>query len=115
MAFNSIEEILNVAAEKNQPLWEIIFEDDMEDSGMQAGQSLEKMKLTYEAMKDVYKNYDEKHTSASGLVGGDGAKMDKAVAEGAKISVRGLGKIKLHAINGHTKKDRISIIIHRYV
>ena len=42
-------------------------------------------------------------------------KPDKAVAEGAKISVRGLGKIKLHTINGHTKKDRISIIIHRYV
>lgn len=42
-------------------------------------------------------------------------KPDKTVTEGAKISVRGLGKIKLHAINGHTKKDRISIIIHRYV
>ena len=42
-------------------------------------------------------------------------KPDKPIPEGAKISVRGLGKIKLHAINGHTKKDRISIIIHRYV
>ena len=42
-------------------------------------------------------------------------KPDKAVAEGMKISVRGLGKIKLHAINGHTKKDRISVVIHRYV
>ena len=40
---------------------------------------------------------------------------DKAVAEGAKISVRGLGKIKLHAVNGRTKKDRISVVIHRYV
>ena len=42
-------------------------------------------------------------------------KPDKAVAEGMKISVRGLGKIKLHAVNGKTKKDRISVIIHRYV
>ena len=42
-------------------------------------------------------------------------KADKAVSEGCKISVRGLGKIRLHAINGHTKKDRISVIIHRYV
>ena len=42
-------------------------------------------------------------------------KPDKAVAEGAKISVRGLGKIKLHSINGKTKKDRISVVIHRYV
>ena len=42
-------------------------------------------------------------------------KPDKAVAEGAKISVRGLGKIKLQAVNGKTKKDRISVVIHRYV
>ena len=42
-------------------------------------------------------------------------KPDKAVAEGMKISVRGLGKIKLHAVNGRTKKDRISVAIHRYV
>lgn len=42
-------------------------------------------------------------------------KPDKAVSEGAKISVRGLGKIKLAKINGTTKKDRISVVIHRYV
>ena len=42
-------------------------------------------------------------------------KPDKAVAEGAKISVRGLGKMKLVSINGKTKKDRISVTIHRYV
>ena len=42
-------------------------------------------------------------------------KPDKQIAEGMKISVRGLGKIKLHAVNGKTKKDRISVVIHRYV
>ena len=42
-------------------------------------------------------------------------KPDKAVVEGMKISVRGLGKIKLHSVNGRTKKDRISVVIHRYV
>jgi len=42
-------------------------------------------------------------------------KPDKAVSEGAKISVRGLGKIKLKAINGQTKKGRISVVIDRYV
>ena len=42
-------------------------------------------------------------------------KPDKQISEGMKISVRGLGKIKLHAINGRTKKDRISVVIHRYV
>lgn len=42
-------------------------------------------------------------------------KPDKAVSEGAKISVRGLGKIKLKTINGQTKKGRISVVIDRYV
>ena len=42
-------------------------------------------------------------------------KPDKTVAEGTKISVRGLGKMKLVSVNGRTKKDRISITIHRYV
>lgn len=42
-------------------------------------------------------------------------KPDRLVTEGAKISVRGLGKIKLSTINGHTKKDRISVVIDRYV
>lgn len=42
-------------------------------------------------------------------------KPDKAVGEGSKISVRGLGKIKLRAVNGQTKKGRISVVIDRYV
>lgn len=42
-------------------------------------------------------------------------KPDKAVAEGDKISVRGLGKIKLRSVNGQTKKGRISVVIDRYI
>ena len=42
-------------------------------------------------------------------------KPDKQISEGMKISVRGLGKIKLVSVNGRTKKDRISVVIHRYV
>jgi len=42
-------------------------------------------------------------------------KPDKAVAEGSKISVRGLGKLRLRTVGGQTKKGRINIIIDRYV
>ena len=42
-------------------------------------------------------------------------KPDKAVGAGAKISVRGLGKILLRTVNGQTKKGRISVIIDRYI
>lgn len=42
-------------------------------------------------------------------------KPDKTVSEGSKISVRGLGKIKLVSVGGRTKKDRISVTIHKYI
>ena len=42
-------------------------------------------------------------------------KPDKPVDEGAKISVRGMGKIRLTTVNGQTKKGRISVVIDRYV
>ena len=42
-------------------------------------------------------------------------KPDKAVAEGMKISVRGLGKIKVLSVSGQTKKGRIWVVIHRYI
>lgn len=42
-------------------------------------------------------------------------KPDKLVEEGACVSVRGLGKMKLAAIRGKTKKDRIGAEILRYV
>lgn len=41
-------------------------------------------------------------------------KTDKAVDEGSKISVRGLGKILLRKIGHTTKKGRISVVLHRY-
>ena len=55
---------------------------------------------------------------ASGKAAIDGLpceKPDKAVDEGAKISVRGLGKIRLTTVGGQTKKGRISVVIDRYV
>lgn len=42
-------------------------------------------------------------------------KPDRTVPEGAKVSVHGLGKIKLTSVNGQTKKGRISIVIDRYI
>lgn len=42
-------------------------------------------------------------------------KPDKLIAQGQKISVRGLGKIRLAQIGNKTKKDRIGITIQKYV
>ncbi len=42
-------------------------------------------------------------------------KPDKSIIQGMKISVRGLGKIKVSQVDGPTKKGRISVVIDRYV
>ena len=42
-------------------------------------------------------------------------KPDKPVAEGAVLTARGLGKAKLSAVGGLTKKGRIGITIERYL
>ncbi len=42
-------------------------------------------------------------------------KPDKNIMQDMKISVRGLGKIKVSQVGGPTKKGRISVVIDRYV
>ena len=42
-------------------------------------------------------------------------KPDRTVTEGSTVSVRGLGKIRLTAVNGNTKKDRVSVSIDKYI
>ncbi len=55
---------------------------------------------------------------AAGRVAVDGIPRengDRPVPAGAKISVRGLGKILLAEVGGQTKKGRVSVTIHRYL
>ncbi len=40
---------------------------------------------------------------------------DKTLAQGVKISLRGLGKIKLERVGGQSKKGRTCVLIHRYL
>ncbi len=42
-------------------------------------------------------------------------KPDKLLSEGDKISARGFGKLVLSQVGGKTKKDRISIILEKYM
>ena len=42
-------------------------------------------------------------------------KPDKLLAEGDKVSARGFGKLVLAQVGGRTKKDRISIMLQKYI
>jgi RNA-binding protein YlmH len=42
-------------------------------------------------------------------------KADRQIKEGDKLVLRGKGKVLLKAVGGVTKKDRVSIVIHKYI
>jgi RNA-binding protein YlmH len=42
-------------------------------------------------------------------------KPDRQIKEGDKLVLRGKGKVLLKAVGGVTRKDRISIVLHKYI
>lgn len=77
MAYESLQEIVTVCREKNKPFWEVILEEDMSERDVARQDSMEKMRKTWDAMLLAAATYEPKLNSKSGLVGGDGDKMEK--------------------------------------
>jgi len=77
MSFKSLSEIVEKAKTAKKEFWQIIIKDDMKEQGTSFEVSFAKMKDMYLAMKNADKNYDPALRSASGLSGGDGAKLEE--------------------------------------
>lgn len=77
MGFNKIEEILQIASEKNISFWEVIIKDDMHERNVSFGNSFERMTKMLDAMIEADKSYSPELRSQSGLSGGDGAKLEQ--------------------------------------
>ncbi|MFA9377190.1 MAG: L-serine ammonia-lyase, iron-sulfur-dependent, subunit alpha [Lachnotalea sp.] len=76
MSYNSIKEIVQVCEEQDIAFWEAILQDDMDSRKVSKENSVDKMKLLWDAMLLAGNNYDKKIHSPSGLVGGDGGLME---------------------------------------
>lgn len=76
MSFRSIEHLLAASAQK--PLWQAVRDDDCQDRGVTAEESTERMAALWQAMKQSVLDYDPDRRSASGLSGGQAAKMAAA-------------------------------------
>ena len=76
MAFQSISQLLAAAGDK--PLWQAVLEDDCRDRGVEGQDSLSRMTALWAAMKQSVADYDPARRSASGLSGGQAAKMEGA-------------------------------------
>ena len=77
MAFAYLKEITDAAQKEQKPFWRIVIEDDMRERNVSYEQSFETMRQMYHAMKDADMAYDPDLRSASGMVGGDGKKLEE--------------------------------------
>lgn len=76
MAFASVESLLK--ASENMPLWQAVLEEDLRDRGADRGESLKRMAALWKAMEGAVAEYDPARRSATGLVGGAGARMEES-------------------------------------
>lgn len=98
MSFRSLDEILSKCKEEDKPFWRVVLEDDMEERLVSEEESFEKMKQLYMAMKGADIAYEEDLTSTSGLVGGDGARMGRALSEGKTLGGPFIGEVMSKAL-----------------
>lgn len=83
MAIESLRALME--AGENQDLCDIIIHSDCVDRGVTKEASFEKMRALYAAIRRARAGYDPALRSASGMVGGDGAKMRAYVQSGKTI------------------------------
>ena len=76
MSFSKLDEIVELSRNENKPFWRIIIEDDMKERNTSFEESFETMRGMYHAMKQADLSYDAHLKSASGMAGGDGAKLE---------------------------------------
>lgn len=86
MGFTSVKELIHISKTKNIPLWQVVLEDDCNDTGISKEDSISKMSILWETMKKSSANYNRDDKSASKLVGGAGGIMQDYINAGNTIS-----------------------------
>lgn len=77
MSYQSFNEIIDICQNTGKEFWQVILEEDMFERGVSEEASLAKMQATWEAMLSSAESYEKDLYSKSGLVGGDGYKMEE--------------------------------------
>lgn len=76
MSFCTLKEILEYSEKRQVPFWEAVLLDDMKERGVERAVSFETMRGMYRAMAAADADYEAELRSASGMAGGDGAKLE---------------------------------------
>ena len=98
MAYSSVKAMLNVSRQNNQPLWDVILQSDLLESGPTRPQSLAEMHHLWQVMMQTSDNYCGTDRSASGFAGGDAAKVAEAEARGQLLTGGYLAQVMAEAL-----------------
>lgn len=75
--YDSLEEIVSVCEKENIAFPDLIIREDASDTGITEAEEITKMQVMWQAILSGARNYDPNLKSRSGLVGGDGFKMQE--------------------------------------
>ena len=98
MSYSSVRAMLNACKQNNQPLWEVILQSDLLESGLSRTQSLAEMRRLWQVMVQTSDNYCGTDRSNSGFAGGDAAKVEAAAAGGRLLTDGYLAQVMAEAL-----------------
>ena len=82
MAFSSVRDMVELCKETGRPLYEVILESDLTESGLTRAESEAEMHRLWSVMCATSAGYCRTDRSMSGFAGGDAAKVSEAAARG---------------------------------
>lgn len=85
MSFARLKEITDISNEEKIPFWEVVLRDDMKERNVSREASFQTMDGMLKAMEEADRGYSPELKSASGLAGGDGAKLEAAHHENSEL------------------------------
>ena len=86
MAFSSVHEMIDLCKESGKPLYEVILESDLAESGLTRAESEAEMHRLWAVMQATSDGYCGADRSMSGFAGGDAAKVNAAAARGVRYA-----------------------------
>lgn len=98
MSFPSVRAMVDACLQNGRPLWEMILESDLPESGLTRAQSWAQMRRLWQVMVQTSCNYCGTDRSNSGFAGGDAAKVEAAAAEGRLYTDGYLAQVMAEAL-----------------
>lgn len=98
MAYQSLEEIIQICEQEKILFWEAVIRDDMNERTVSKEESYQTMCSMWDAMKKASESYDADLQSGSGLVGQMGAQMEAYRKKGNTLGGEFVSQVIVQAL-----------------